>query len=431
MHVFWVIFLFLLGASVGSFLNVVIYRLPRGQSIVFPGSHCPSCGRGIRWYDNIPLLSWLALGGRCRFCKARISPRYLVVELMTALLVTGFYVAYYVFELLPGAGTIMDTWPMFTSHALLICGLLACSLVDIESYIVPLEVCWFNSIVGIAAATLAPWAFMGDSPASVLPRVGPGAGAAAVGGAVGLAIALLLVRRGVLQRSFLDASDKPIAPPGRDDSDRPAEASSSRAEMRKARKKKRKGPATEPKPEPVAVAATKAHGVNPRVEVLRELLFLLLPLGLALAGWMLVSRVEAVGNWWSSLAWGDGGNWFAPHLGALLAALTGYLVGGLWIWGTRILGTLGFGKEAMGMGDVHILAAVGAVAGWAVPSVVFFAAPVAGLIWALVLLFRRNQRELPYGPWLAAATLIVMAFHGPIMELLSPYRVLLEIVSTP
>ena len=80
MEIIWIIFLFATGACVGSFLNVVIWRLPRGQSIVFPGSHCPKCGRGIRWYDNIPLVSWCALRAKCRFCKAPISPRYLLMR---------------------------------------------------------------------------------------------------------------------------------------------------------------------------------------------------------------------------------------------------------------------------------------------------------------------------------------------------------------
>lgn len=76
----------LLGVCVGSFLNVVIYRLPNGMSLIKPASHCPSCGEKIRWYDNIPLLSWLILRGRCRHCKEPISPRYFCVELLCGLL---------------------------------------------------------------------------------------------------------------------------------------------------------------------------------------------------------------------------------------------------------------------------------------------------------------------------------------------------------
>jgi len=74
------------GAVIGSFLNVVVHRLPREESIVFPNSHCPHCGVAIAFYDNIPLISYVALRGRCRACKAGISPRYPAVELLTALL---------------------------------------------------------------------------------------------------------------------------------------------------------------------------------------------------------------------------------------------------------------------------------------------------------------------------------------------------------
>jgi leader peptidase (prepilin peptidase) / N-methyltransferase len=86
----------IVGAVVGSFLNVVIHRLPRGESLVHPRSRCPSCGTQIAEYDNVPIVSWLVLRGRCRYCGAPISPRYPVVELLTALtfaavvLVRGF-----------------------------------------------------------------------------------------------------------------------------------------------------------------------------------------------------------------------------------------------------------------------------------------------------------------------------------------------------
>lgn len=76
--------LFCTGATVGSFLNVVVYRLPRGKNLAYPGSYCPRCGHAIRLNDNIPILSWLALSGRCRDCGGRISPRYFFVELATA-----------------------------------------------------------------------------------------------------------------------------------------------------------------------------------------------------------------------------------------------------------------------------------------------------------------------------------------------------------
>jgi len=80
------VFIAVLGAIIGSFLNVVIHRLPREQSITLPASACPSCGKTIKAYDNIPIISFLILGGRCRACRARISVRYPIVEALTALL---------------------------------------------------------------------------------------------------------------------------------------------------------------------------------------------------------------------------------------------------------------------------------------------------------------------------------------------------------
>lgn len=79
-------FSFGLGACIASFLNVVIWRVPRGESIVSPPSHCPKCGASIRWWQNIPILSWLALGGKCANCRAAISPRYILIELLGGVL---------------------------------------------------------------------------------------------------------------------------------------------------------------------------------------------------------------------------------------------------------------------------------------------------------------------------------------------------------
>jgi len=86
--------IFVFGLIIGSFLNVCIRRIPLSESIVLPASHCPSCGAAIKPYDNIPVLSWLALAGRCRKCKARISAMYPIVELMTGLLFLACYFAF-------------------------------------------------------------------------------------------------------------------------------------------------------------------------------------------------------------------------------------------------------------------------------------------------------------------------------------------------
>ena len=91
----WFVFIFVFGCCVGSFLNVVIYRLPRDESLIKPPSACPACGRGIRFYDNIPLISWLLLGAKCRYCKAPISPRYFVIELLTGLVFVGLFFLFF------------------------------------------------------------------------------------------------------------------------------------------------------------------------------------------------------------------------------------------------------------------------------------------------------------------------------------------------
>ena len=76
--------LFVLGATIGSFLNVVVHRLPLGMSLIEPGSHCPACKHPIRWHDNVPILGWIMLGGRCRDCGSPIAIRYPLVEAITA-----------------------------------------------------------------------------------------------------------------------------------------------------------------------------------------------------------------------------------------------------------------------------------------------------------------------------------------------------------
>lgn len=96
MNILNFILIFVFGSMLGSFLNVVIYRLPREKSIIYPNSKCPKCNSDIKFYDNIPILSWIFLGGKCRYCKETISIRYPLNELITASLLC---IAYYIFGL--------------------------------------------------------------------------------------------------------------------------------------------------------------------------------------------------------------------------------------------------------------------------------------------------------------------------------------------
>ena len=94
MMVVYAVFVFMLTTAIGSFLNVVIYRLPRKMNLAKPASHCPKCDNPIKWYDNIPIVSYIILGGKCRHCKEPISPRYIIVEAMTGIISTLIFLRF-------------------------------------------------------------------------------------------------------------------------------------------------------------------------------------------------------------------------------------------------------------------------------------------------------------------------------------------------
>ena len=127
----------LFGAIVGSFLNVCIHRLPRGQSIVWPASACPNCNRRLAWYENLPIVSFAALGGRCRGCRAPIAVRYPIVESMTAaLFITSFW--------LFGPGL------LFVSRTLFGCALIVLFFIDLEHHLLPNVITLPGIVVGFA-----------------------------------------------------------------------------------------------------------------------------------------------------------------------------------------------------------------------------------------------------------------------------------------
>ena len=140
-------------------MNVVIHRLPRGESVAFPGSHCPACGAPIRPYDNVPVLSWLFLRGRCRVCRAPISARYPAVELANAVL----WVA--VFLRAPG-------WVDFASGAFLCSACLALLAIDAEFRILPDRI----TLTGIAVGLALSFFSRVRSPASSFAGAAIGAG---------------------------------------------------------------------------------------------------------------------------------------------------------------------------------------------------------------------------------------------------------------
>lgn len=144
---------FALGAVVGSFLNVCIHRMPLDQSIVTPPSHCPHCDQRIRWADNIPLVSYLALGRKCRNCGAKISPRYFVVELLTAVLFLVMWLKLTQWDDPPVHGIYFLKAPIYW---MVIAGLIAATFIDFEHYMIPNEITFGGIIVGLLLSTVYP-----------------------------------------------------------------------------------------------------------------------------------------------------------------------------------------------------------------------------------------------------------------------------------
>ena len=136
-------FVFIIGLVVGSFLNVCIYRMPRERSVIRPPSSCPACARPIPWHDNIPVLSWILLRGRCRFCRAPISLLYPAVELLTA---AAFLAAWW-------RHPDPRVYPVI---CLVMAGLIATTFIDLYHYIIPDEITLGGVAAGLISAALVP-----------------------------------------------------------------------------------------------------------------------------------------------------------------------------------------------------------------------------------------------------------------------------------
>lgn len=372
----WFIFIFAFGSCIGSFLNVVIYRLPRDESLIKPPSACPACGKSIRFYDNIPLVSWLLLGAKCRYCKAPISPRYFVIELLTGLVFVGLFFVCFRTDLHAGIGPFLqDGWFIYLIYITLLAALIAASAIDLQLWVIPLSICWFATAVGLVGSALGGYII---DPAAIrnyalLPSASAKIASLAAGAAIGLAISSGLLATGLIKRSY--------------DSEDLQELSLNSEE-----------PAELP--------------VNHRLEICSEIIFLLPIIFCSLAAYWLFSQNPSIHTWWLNLSQ-------HPVIAGLLGSLWGYFVGCGIVWFARIVGTLGFGKEAMGLGDVHLLGAAGTVTGASLVVVAFFIAPFLGLAWAALRTFSKKTRQIPYGPFLSLGIFAVMIFHDRILDYLN------------
>jgi len=347
----------LVGACVGSFLNVCIYRIPRhGLSVSKPRrSFCPACGQEIKWYDNIPILSWILLRGQCRSCRAPISVRYIAVEALTAL----------VFVLIAERHLFSGELALVTSVvvAALSAALIVAAFIDLELRIIPDQITLGGMMAAPFIALFMPDLYRRPSNKGIQDGLehlktwleglglGPG-GILAVAGAV-LAAAWLfyagLLGYALYWRTLHRGEPKPL-----------------------------------------------------RDGLLGGILT-----G-AVGGMTVLSVLMPESLVWDSVR----GFW---------CAMAGMLVGSTLVFLVGAIGSKVFRKPAMGFGDVKLMGLLGAFAGWLGVVEGFFLACLMGSLVGIVLLVRYRSRYLPFGPFLAAGCLFTILWPGAFKRLLEWY----------
>jgi len=444
-----------LGACVGSFLNVVIYRLPRGLSVGNPKrSFCPRCDGTIAGYDNIPLMSYLFLRGRCRRCRSPISLQYPLVEFTTALLFLCTYDAFIAQGLRRGVGSWPQDGAIVVAHWILWAGLLATAVMDVEAYHLDVRVTWFASGAGIVCHTL--WT---PTSSDAWPRPGPALAAGSIAAALALGITWLYTvarerTRRCSEPSETDTPGPPAEPSPQDEpagapraiisvtvpvlsllllagyiawmgfSSPPAPGVSSHSGPLRALAvvlvlmAMTVAACGRPRPADEEIyEAIRAESPSARRTALRELLWLAPALGIGFAVACASPHLltDAPGD--GALDWSPVGQW-RPVLG-VATGLSGFVIAGGIGWAVRILFTGVLGREAFGVGDIHMMAAAGAVAGWRVVLLGFFiSAPLALLGVLFFLLFRRSSRAIQYGPWLGLGFFLTALFQDRMIDAL-------------
>ncbi len=466
-HGYWSLVSIVLGACIGSFLNVVIYRWSHGLSIRHPSrSFCPHCGGQLSWHDNIPVISYVRLGGRCRSCRGPISLQYPLVELATAFLFVMTYDVFFVARQRVGIGSLETDWPMLLAHWALWAGMLVMAVMDLEAYTIDIRVTWVVVLAGVVAH-----AFWTPASSNDWIRPGPAGAAMAVAAAVGLAIgAILFLRRRGDEPPPAPIEPEPVTPastppePERMPAARwlwlmvpcllvagyvvamsttgpqaayespPAGLTAEWGGMRPTPVSEDRGAirlllgfvvvyasltlvASRPQPEADAeiVEAIHAEAVHARGQAAWELRLISPAIILGSAAlWAALAWPQAFDAIDRVLQWQPMGTW--RPLWGLSTALSGWIIGGAVAWIARIVFTLVLGKEALGMGDIHLMGAAGAVAGWPATVLGFFAAAFLTLGAVLVIQFRRQSRAVAYVPWLALGFLLCSIFQDRILD---------------
>ena len=442
------------GACVGSLINVLAYRIPRGLDFITPQSRCPSCSTKLTWRENIPIFGWLLLGGKCRFCRSPISSEYPIVEAIVAVLWGAAYMACYSDPSTPlhtlfswaqpdwARSGFVQTWPIFGVVVTLLSSLVAMTLVDAKTFTIPPILTNVPTLVGLLVHPI--YALIVQLKDGRLIAVAPGYSwsiwtphhfswwwiGASIGGAIGFVVANLLLRLGVLHRSFEGYAQWEQQTLAELDAKHAKVVEGARESALATGLTQIAVPSIESPPQsehaPVDQSPTEQdlwiRYPHARREMRRELLFVGVIVAFAVAAGYLAMRL--VGPWSlnpNTLMLEPLNDTAAPlWLMVLSGTLLGYLIGGGVVWSIRILGTLAFGKEALGLGDVHMMAAVGACLGCIDPTIAFFGAAFLGMAgWAIQFFTSgENKRLLPYGPFLAMATVIVW-FGKPLIERLA------------
>lgn len=320
-------FAFVFGLLVGSFLNVVIHRVPRGESVVSPGSHCPACGAPVRPRDNVPLISYALLGGRCRRCRASISPLYPAVELVTGLLFLGVALTEG-----PTPAALVGMWFAAVIVALI--------FIDARHYLLPDVIIYPAFVLALAARVWVP--LPAPAEEDFVPWRAALVGALILAGAAPLFRALEVLDV-ILFNKYFESAEEEVTPP------RPGRV----------------------------IEVTMGLGA-------------------------------ALGAAWVALVI------FKPDAaayGGLLGAGAGALAGGGLVWMIRALYFYARGVEGMGLGDVKLMAVIGAFLGWSGAVLTIFLAAPLGLIIGLALAWRRREglrTAVPFGVCLGVAALALM-----------------------
>ncbi len=348
---FWTLVFFVLGCTVGSFLNVCIHRMPRGESIVHPPSHCPHCNYSIPWYLNIPLVTWLYLGGRCANCRAEISMRYFLVEALTG---TVFALCWLMFG--PQSAAVAGV------YCVLLAGLIAATFIDFEHFIIPDEITIGGMVVGLLLAFFVPGSHMSFPGFVPFTVPGPSMRASVVGMVVGAGIVYAILRLGKL----LFGRYKMNFPPG------------SKILFTESCIKTPSGDV--PYDEVFYRSSDTVRITAERVEMVDRCYLK--------AEIRLQEKLLKIGA-----------DTFEPEKVSCLEVVTDQMV---------------LPREAMGLGDVKFMAAIGAFLGW--PAVVFSLA-ISSVLGSLagvgLILMRRREwsARMPYGPYIAAAA-VIWVFGG-------------------